>query len=146
LFLPLQIIIKHAPDTGAGIMTEKKPWKKRKERKEWGRRSQSEDPELEVVHAHAAGIDVGNGMHYVAVRPDRDPQPVRRFECFTADLHCLAAWLQRCGVKTVAMQSRPVCIGFRCMTFWKNRGSRFIWLTPAHQESQLGLQVTAARP
>ena len=48
-------------------MTEKKPWRNRKERKEWGRRLQSEDPGLEVVHAHAAGIDVGNGMHYVAV-------------------------------------------------------------------------------
>ena len=89
-------------------MTERKPWRNRKERKEWGRRLQSEDPGLEVVHSHAAGIDVGNGMHYVAVRPDRDPQPVRRFECFTADLHCLAEWLQRCGVKTVAMQSTGV--------------------------------------
>src|ERR1700680_2584039 len=89
-------------------MTEKKLWRNRKERKEWGRQVQSEDPGLEVVHSHAAGIDVGNGMHYVAVRPDRDPQPVRRFECFTADLHCLAAWLQRCGVKTVAMQSTGV--------------------------------------
>src|SRR6202049_1474860 len=89
-------------------MTEKKLWRNRKERKEWGRQLQSEDPGLEVVHSHAAGIDVGNGMHYVAVRPDRDPQPVRRFECFTADLHCLAEWLQRCGVKTVAMQSTGV--------------------------------------
>src|ERR1700719_455963 len=86
-------------------MTEKKLWRNRKERKEWGRRLQSEDPGLEVVHSHAAGIDVGTGMHYVAVRPDRDPQPVRRFECFAADLHCLAEWLQQCGVKTVAMQS-----------------------------------------
>src|SRR6202163_1418027 len=89
-------------------MTEKKLWRNRKERKEWGRRLQSEDPGLEVVHSHAAGIDVGNGMHYVAVRPDRDPQPVRRFECFTADLHCLAEWLQQCGVKTVALQSTGV--------------------------------------
>ena len=55
-----------------------------------------------------AGIDVGNGVHYVAVRPDRDPQPVRRFECFTADLHRLADWLRSCGVKTVAMQSTGV--------------------------------------
>src|SRR6266850_4884970 len=89
-------------------MTDKKLWRNRKERKEWARRLQSENPGLEVVHPHAAGIDVGNGMHYVAVRPDRDPQPVRRFECFTADLHCLAEWLQRCGVKTVAMQSTGV--------------------------------------
>src|SRR3984893_16051406 len=89
-------------------MTEKKLWRNRKERKEWGRRLQSEDPGLEVVHAHAAGIDVGNSAHYVAVRPDRDPEPVRRFECFTADVHRLADWLKSCGVKTVAMQSTGV--------------------------------------
>jgi len=89
-------------------MTDKKLRWNRKERKDWARRLQAEDPGLEIVHPHAAGIDVGNGMHYVAVRPDRDPQPVRRFECFTADLHSLADWLQRCGVKTVAMQSTGV--------------------------------------
>src|SRR2546422_914986 len=90
------------------MMAGKKLWRNRKERKEWARRLQSEDPGLEVVHAHAAGIDVGNSAHYVAVRPDRDPQPVRRFECFTADLHRLADWLRSCGVKTVAMQSTGV--------------------------------------
>jgi transposase len=90
------------------MMTDKKLWRNRKERKEWARRLQSDDPGLEVVHPHAAGIDVGNGAHYVAVRPDRDPEPVRRFECFTADLHRLADWLQSCKVKTVAMQSTGV--------------------------------------
>jgi len=89
-------------------MTDEKRWRNRKEKKEWGRRLQSEDPGLEIVHPHAAGIDVGNGLQYVAVRPDRDPQPVRRFECFTADLNRLADWLQHCGVKTVAMQSTGV--------------------------------------
>jgi transposase len=34
--------------------------------------------------------------------------PVRRFECFTADLHRLADWLRSCGVDTVAMQSTGV--------------------------------------
>jgi transposase len=51
---------------------------------------------------------VGNGAHYVAVRPDCDPEPVRRFECFTADLYRLADWLQSCGVQTVALQSTGV--------------------------------------
>jgi transposase len=51
---------------------------------------------------------VGNSAHYVAVRPDRDPEPVRRFECFTVDLHHLADWLRSCGVKTVVMQSTGV--------------------------------------
>src|ERR1700724_3984111 len=85
-----------------------KLWRNRKERKEWARRLRSEDPGLEVVHPHAAGIDVGNSAHYAAVRPDRDPEPVRRFECFTADLYRLAEWLQSCGVKTVALQSTGV--------------------------------------
>ena len=71
-------------------------------------RWRSEDPGLEVVHPHAAGVDVGNSAHYVAVRPDRDSQPVRRFECFTADLNRLADWLKSCGVKTVALQSTGV--------------------------------------
>src|SRR5260370_19878801 len=90
------------------MMTDNKRWQNGKERKEWERRLQSEDPGLEVVHAHAAGIDVGNSAHYIAVRPDRDPEPVRRFECFTADLHRLADWLKSCGGKTVAMQSTGV--------------------------------------
>jgi transposase len=80
----------------------------RKQRKVLARRLQVEDPGLDVMHPHAAGIDVGNSAHYVAVRPDRDPDSVRRFECFTADLHRLADWLQRCGVTTVAMQSTGV--------------------------------------
>ena len=80
----------------------------RKHRRELTRRLRSDDPGLDVIHPNAAGIDVGNSAHYVAVRPDRDPDPVRRFDCFTADLHRLADWLQPCGVTTVALQSTGV--------------------------------------
>ena len=90
------------------MAAEQKFQQSRKERKELARRLQSNNPGLEIVHQHAAGIDVGNEAHYVAVRPDRDPEPVRRFECFTADLYRLADWLQSCVVKTVAMQSTGV--------------------------------------
>jgi hypothetical protein len=79
-----------------------------KQRKELARRLRSADPGLEVIHPNAAGIDVGNSAHYVAVRPDRDGEPVCRFECFTADLHRMADWLKSCGVTTVAMQSTGV--------------------------------------
>jgi hypothetical protein len=44
----------------------------------------------------------------VAVPPERDPQPVREFRTFTADLHRLADWLLECRVKTVAMESTGV--------------------------------------
>jgi transposase len=63
---------------------------------------------LESVHPNAAGIDIGNESHYVAVPPGRDPDPVRQFACFTEDLRRLAVWLKSCGIDTVAMQSTGV--------------------------------------
>jgi hypothetical protein len=30
---------------------------------------------LEIVHPDAAGIDVGGSEHWVAISPDRDPEP-----------------------------------------------------------------------
>jgi transposase len=63
---------------------------------------------LSLTHPNAAGIDIGSASHFVAVPPDRDDDPVREFASFTADLHALADWLQRCGVDTVAMESTGV--------------------------------------
>jgi transposase len=80
----------------------------RKQRRETMRQIQSEDVSLEVVHPDAAGIDIGNEFHYVAVPPSRDSQPVRRFGCTTAELKAMAAWLQQCRIRTVAMQSTGV--------------------------------------
>ncbi|HEY0760929.1 MAG TPA: IS110 family transposase [Pyrinomonadaceae bacterium] len=80
----------------------------RKARRELARKVQSDDISLEVIHPDAAGIDIGNEIHYVAVPPKRDPEPVRHFGCTTAELNALAAWLKTCGVKTVAMQSTGV--------------------------------------
>jgi len=47
---------------------------------------------LEIVHPDAAGIDVGGSEHWVAISPDCDPEPVRRFGCFTADVHEMGRW------------------------------------------------------
>src|SRR6516162_8857512 len=63
---------------------------------------------LPLIHPNAAGIDVGSKEHLVAVAPDRDPQPVRTFQAFTPDLHELAAWLKRCGIETVALESTGI--------------------------------------
>src|SRR6266849_6477362 len=80
----------------------------RKQRREMTRKIQSEDIRLEVVHCDAAGIDIGNESHYVAVPPARDGQPVRRFGCTTAELKEMAVWLKQCAIRTVAMQSTGV--------------------------------------
>src|SRR5579864_7609968 len=80
----------------------------RKQRREMMRKIQSANLSLEVVHPNAAGIDIGNESHYVAVPPDRESQPVRRFGCTTAELKAMADWLNQCGICTVAMQSTGV--------------------------------------
>jgi transposase len=59
-------------------------------------------------HPNAAGIDCGATDHFVAVPKDRDPQPVRSFRTFTADLYALADWLVQCSIDTVAMESTGV--------------------------------------
>ena len=63
---------------------------------------------FELTHPNAAGIDIGGGSHFVAVPADRDDEPVREFQAFTADLREMADWLKTCGVDTVAMESTGV--------------------------------------
>ena len=69
-----------------------------------------EDPTAAALPArqpnlNAAAIDVGGEAHFVAVPPDRDPQPVRSFGPFTSDLAAMAAWLKACRIDTVALES-----------------------------------------
>jgi transposase len=63
---------------------------------------------LAVVNPDAAGIDVHSNMHMVCVPADRDPSPVRQFGANTVDLHEIVAWLKKCRVKTVALESTGV--------------------------------------
>jgi transposase len=64
--------------------------------------------DISPTHPNAAAIDIGATMHVAAVGPDQDPEPVRSFGTFTGDLHRLADWFERCGVRTVAMESTGV--------------------------------------
>jgi transposase len=64
--------------------------------------------DLSTIHPAAAAIDIGAKMHVAAVGPDRDTEPVRTFQTFTGDLHRLADWFARCGIKTVVMESTGV--------------------------------------
>jgi len=86
--------------------------------------------ELPPLNLNAAGIDVGNAAHYVAVPPGRDAQPVREFGSFTADLHRMARWLKACRVDTVVMQATGV--------YW-------IGLYQVLEEHGLNVQVVNAR-
>jgi len=68
----------------------------------------SEQKALQIENSNAAGIDIGDTEHWVAVEPDRDNEPVRKFGTFTEDLVAIAKWLEKCGITTVAMESTGV--------------------------------------
>jgi hypothetical protein len=83
------------------------PKQDRKRKTPRGKRSQDWEA-LPPLNQNAAGIDVGNAEHYVAVPAGRDADPVQKFGSFTADLHRMAQWLKACGIQTVAMQATGV--------------------------------------
>lgn len=61
---------------------------------------------LPVRHEHAAGIDAGDASHWVCVDATPDgADPVREFAAPSAGLRQLVAWLQHCGVTTVALEA-----------------------------------------
>lgn len=82
---------------------------KSKVRKSQGRvKVQANLDTLGLVHANAAGIDIGSREIWVAVPPDRAGEIVRCFGTFTPDLESLVDWLNACDIDTVAMESTGV--------------------------------------
>ena len=79
-----------------------------KQKRNTRRQVWAEDSRLDVVHPDAAGIDVGNSEHYVAIAAHKSDEPVQRFGCFTGDLRKLAQFLKAHGVCSIAMQSTGV--------------------------------------
>ena len=68
--------------------------------------------DFRLVNPNAAGIDIGDTLHAVAVPEGRDEISVKEFGTFTADLIAIADWLEACNIETVAMESTGV--------YWKN--------------------------
>jgi transposase len=65
---------------------------------------------MDVVNAHAAGIDVGSRSHWVAV--GQHEQDVREYGVFNEDLFEMATWLKEKQIRTIAMESTG--------TYWQN--------------------------
>jgi transposase len=63
---------------------------------------------LHLINPDAAGIDVHSNMHMVCVPADRDANPVRQFGANTVDLQEIVAWLKKCRVRTVALESTGI--------------------------------------
>ena len=110
----------------------------RKQRKELQRRRlYSDNPGLDIVHPNAAGIDIGNESHFVAVAPARDAEPVREFGSWTADLNHMAEWLKSCGIDTVVMQSTGV-YWFAVYDVLEKRGFKVFLVNARHTKNLPG--------
>jgi transposase len=64
--------------------------------------------DLPVINPNAAGIDVGSTEIWVSIPPERDEEPIRRYETFTQDLYAVADWLKQRKIESVAMESTGV--------------------------------------
>jgi hypothetical protein len=63
---------------------------------------------LPVLNPYAAGIDVGDTMHDVAISDGASGFEVREYPSFTKDIENLVSWLKSEGITTVAMESTGV--------------------------------------
>jgi len=90
-----------------------------------------------MLEANAAGIDVGAREMYVAIPPDRDPEPVRIFPTFTCDLEALADWLVERGITTVAMESTGV-YWIPLYQILEDRGMRVCLVNARHMKNVPG--------
>lgn len=66
---------------------------------------------LSIINPNAAGIDIGQTIHAVAVPPGsvaKDQEPVRIFGAMTCDLEAICSWLKECHIDTIAMESTGV--------------------------------------
>jgi hypothetical protein len=63
---------------------------------------------MPLVNPNAAGIDIGDTIHAVAVPQGRDRMHVKSFGSMTCDLHSIIEWLKYCKIDTVAMESTGV--------------------------------------
>lgn len=63
---------------------------------------------LPVFHPYAAGIDVGDTIHDVAISNGDTGHEVREYLTFTEDTTNIVAWLVSEGITTVAMESTGV--------------------------------------
>ena len=79
---------------------------------------------LDQINLNAAGLDIGAEEIYACVPVGRDTSQVRCFGTCTADLQEMRAWLIKCGVTTVAMESTGV-----------------YWIAPFEVLAEAGLEV-----
>ena len=60
---------------------------------------------MPLVNPNAAGIDVGDTLHAVAIPRGIAAKRVRTFGTMTCDLEAIVEWLSQTGIQTVGLES-----------------------------------------
>jgi transposase len=87
---------------------------------------------LEMMHRHAAGIDVGSAENFVCVPAhavESGQAAVRAFGVYTEQQAALVEWLQACQITTVAMEATGI-----------------YWMTLYDRLEEAGLEVVLVEP
>lgn len=63
---------------------------------------------LPVLNHHAAGIDIGDTIHYIAVNGENGGYEVKSTQAYTCDLKEIVEYLKSHGITTAAMESTGV--------------------------------------
>jgi len=63
---------------------------------------------MPILNAHAAGIDIGDSKHDIAISNNKGQLVTREYSSFTEELESLVNWLQTEGITSVAMESTGV--------------------------------------
>jgi len=87
-------------------------------------------------------MDIGASEIWVDVGVENDPEPVRRFETFTADLNRMAQWLNDCGIRTVVMESTGVYWIPACQILG-DRGIEVLLANPRYAKNVSGRKTDA---
>jgi transposase len=64
--------------------------------------------EMPLINPMAAGMDISDSEHLVAIPEGIETDRIRKFGTMTCDLRDISAWLKACGITTVAMESTGV--------------------------------------
>lgn len=63
---------------------------------------------MPLVNPNAAGIDIGDTIHAVAVLVDRDKVYVKSFDAMTCDFEEIIKWLLYCKIDLIARESTGI--------------------------------------
>lgn len=83
--------------------------------------------QMQLVNAYAAGIDIGDTIHAVAIPEGLDDKRVQVFGTVTCDLEAIADWLLKTRASLQWLCKVPGYTGSHCSACLIKKDWKFIW-------------------